>query len=372
MGCGGSKEEDVYAPIGGGFNPNTAKSTATKTDGAASAANSTPQEPPKLDKKTTQKINDIKKQISAIHAQIQSKVDATDSLRTERIGMECMMIEERLKVRKMEEILLAMTDERTKLLQETFERDVDVINEALTESKADKASLIGVFVNRTKYELEQISILYEKKYSNLIEDLQNKLTTTFGTITGANTGLCNLLVYRATPQPPRDAQFIHEYTIKGQDDALIEIFATRTNEELRLAIEYHDQNNEVCVEDLFKQKISYTNFRSFMIACLECKRDETFDTLEEYICKDIADVLFEAGAGRVIGADPVPFIRHFSVINHAQFLTINQKYPKKALFKDIEKKFGGSFEKAMKAFASDPFELLAERIFEGDKSSITR
>ena len=38
MGCGGSKQEDVYAPIGGGFTPNNTKSTAVKADGTSNAS----------------------------------------------------------------------------------------------------------------------------------------------------------------------------------------------------------------------------------------------------------------------------------------------------------------------------------------------
>ena len=40
----------------------------------------------------------------------------------------------------------------------------------------------------------------------------------------------------------------------------------------------------------------------------------------------IAKELYEAGAGRLIGTDPVPFIRVLSTINHVQYDSINVKY----------------------------------------------
>ena len=65
----------------------------------------------------------------------------------------------------------------------------------------------------------------------------NDMTTLLGKlITGKETGLCKLLTYRILPQTERDAAFLRDFSngIGLDDENLLEIVCTRSNEELQV------------------------------------------------------------------------------------------------------------------------------------------
>jgi hypothetical protein len=118
---------------------------------------------------------------------------------------------------------------------------VDVIYEAFNDKfRVDKSALIDVLANRAKWQINLIADVYEKKYNvELQAQITSKLTTFFGTlVTWSQTYLCKMLIYRILDQPERDAAILEDF--KGDTDVICEVFATRTNQELRLAIERYD------------------------------------------------------------------------------------------------------------------------------------
>ena len=200
------------------------------------------------------------------------------------------------------------------------------------------------------------------------------MTATIGTLaTGGNTGLSKLLTYRIMIQPERDAALIRDYSdgMSLDDDNLIEIVTTRTNEELSLAIKvYLDEYKKDLVE-IVKAKASYKNYREFMLKLLECNHDEDMKPLDIDTARTYAQELYAAGAGRTVGIDPEPFIRILPTINNVQFQSINEVYKDKSLMKDMHNKLGGALELVVVARCSDKFEYLAGRVDKAMKGSFS-
>ena len=84
-----------------------------------------------------------------------------------------------------------------------------------------------------------------------------------------------------------------------------------------------------------------------------------------------ADELYNAGAakGMMSSVDAEPFIRILSTINPVSFESINAKYPKNQLIKDITSRIGGEFRSAILAMCSDKYEYLATRVKDACSSS---
>jgi hypothetical protein len=115
-----------------------------------------------------------------------------------------------------------------------------------------------------------------------------------------------------------------------------------------------------------------------MAAVLEFKREDGFDKLPKDEAVAIADELYRAGRGKLVGNDPDPFIRVFSKINTYQFESINEVYKGNRLKEDIKKCFGGDFGNALLSRCSSKYDYLASQLetamnsLKADKNAICR
>eukprot|EP01035_Chromulina_nebulosa_P017534 gene17534-23096_t len=187
----------------------------------------------------------------------------------------------------------------------------------------------------------------------------------FGTLaTGGNTGLSKLLTYRIMSQPERDAAFLRDFSdgMSLDDENFIEIITTRTNEELRYAIDLYKLEYKKDLLEIVKNKTSYKNFREFVLKILECQHDESNKPFDTQTAIQYAQELYEAGIGRTLGIDPEPFLRILANISNIQFESINNVYKDQKLVKDISTKLGGSFESVVLARISDKYVYLAAKI----------
>ena len=243
--------------------------------------------------------------------------------------------------------------------------------------------MINVIINRTKWQLIAISQAFENKYGrSLLEFVVSEMTTMLGTLaTGGNTGLSKLLSYRIMLQPERDAAFLRDFSngMSLDDDNFIEIITTRTNIELKLAMDVYKAEYKHDLVEIVKSKASYKNYRDFVLKILECSHDEDYHALSEDVARAYALELYDAGAGRTLGVDPEPFIRILGNINDVQFDSINQYYRDNCLLKDIQSKLGGAFQAAVLARCQNKYDYLAGRLdksFKGnfsiDKDGVTR
>jgi hypothetical protein len=97
------------------------------------------------------------------------------------------------------------------LLNYAMERDADDVHRALHGTHTDKRVLIDILTARTKWQLELIGVVYERKHNiPLLEDVKNTLRTSLGRLTGTQTGLGQLMLYITTDQPERDGRLLQQ------------------------------------------------------------------------------------------------------------------------------------------------------------------
>jgi Annexin len=296
----------------------------------------------------------------------------------ERKGVSVMMIEQREKLHKLLSRKEELIEQRAPLMDACWELDADIIFEAFNSGfTVDKGALIDVLANRTRWQINLISDVFERKYDKALKvQILSQMTTLFGSlVTGSQTNLCKLLIYRILEQPERDGTLMKDYI--SDQDVICELFATRSNQELKCAMEYFDSQSVKTYKETILSK-GYANYKKFMEHVLLLNRDETLDSFPKQEAAALADELYKAGAGRTLSVDPEPFIRVFSVINPYQFESINEQYKGKKLKEDIKKCFGGDFGAALLSRCSTKYAYLASRIeasFRGmnpDKNSISR
>ncbi len=79
----------------------------------------------------------------------------------------------------------ALYTEREPLLSQCWDRDASDIFKAFQKNPPDKAALIYVIVNRTKWQLKAIADVFEAKYKKkLLEFVVNEMKTATGMFTG--------------------------------------------------------------------------------------------------------------------------------------------------------------------------------------------
>jgi len=295
--------------------------------------------------------------------------DDTKNALYEKYGMMTIISDKRNELMTILAKKDALLSERQPLMDRTWELDCDEIYKAFNDKNAfgtDKGPLVRIICTRSKWQLEAISALYQKKYGMpLLEQCVNDLGTAFGTlVTGKQSAISRLFVLRIMNQAERDAAILRDFTNRMyiEDENIMEVIVTRTNAEMRGAMELFKEDYELDFTEIIAKKCSYKNYREFMSRVLECMKDETHQPFSDEEAKEFADELYEAGAGRMLGCDPEPFIRICSTVSKQQFESINEQYNGKCLLKDIEKKLGGDFGMAVKAMCTDKHEFLAARL----------
>mmetsp|Transcript_6253 Transcript_6253/g.5586 ORF Transcript_6253/g.5586 Transcript_6253/m.5586 type:complete len:600 (+) Transcript_6253:141-1940(+) len=308
----------------------------------------------------------IRKDIQDYYKLYLDKKISLEPLFNEKYGLQAILDEERERLIGLISKKESLLSERDSLLVYTWERDADDIYRAFGKFSLDKTTLVNIIINRTKWQMKLINDCFERKYGRtLLEFIVNEMTTMIGTLaTGGNTGLSKLLTYRIMSQPERDAAFLRDFSdgMSLDDENFIEIITTRTNEELRYAIDLYKLEYKKDLLDIVKNKTSYKNFREFVLKILECQHDESNKPFDTQTAIQYAQELYEGGIGRTLGIDPEPFLRILSNINYIQFESINNVYKDQKLVKDISTKLGGSFESVVLARISDKYVYLASKI----------
>lgn len=175
----------------------------------------------------------MRKEITDIFGLYKAQKKLIGPLLAQKVGITAILNEEREKLLGLLAKQQTLSIEREPLMEYTWEKDADDVHRAFSKFSADKALLIGILANRTKWQLACIAVVFERKYgASLLEQVINDMTTLLGKLmTGKETGLCKLFTYRILPQAERDAAFLRDFSDGyGLDDAnLIEIVCTRKN-----------------------------------------------------------------------------------------------------------------------------------------------
>lgn len=268
-----------------------------------------------------------------------------------------------------------MKQEREDAMNEIWETDADTINDACKNfGGADKDALVDVIFCRTGWQLAIVSDFFEDKYGST---MNKALEQAFKSMIIGKSSLCRMILLRAMEPSIRDATLLREYSdgITLDDDHLIEILSTRSNNELRLAFGEYERLFKKDFLQLVTQKLALNpiggNYKTFILQVLELKRDEENKPYDPQKAKPIAEQLWTAGGAKVLGCDTDVFVKLLGNINHVQFDSINDVYNGNQLMKDVERKLGGNLRDIVVARCTEKYDYLAKRLFK-EKDSIPR
>ncbi|XP_069481924.1 annexin A1-like [Ambystoma mexicanum] len=246
--------------------------------------------------------------------------------------------------------------------------DAALLEKAIKTKGVDEKSITEVLTKRNNEERQQIKAAYQQATGKPLEDALKK----------ALSGHYEEVVL-ALLKPPAlfDACELKQAT-KGlgtDEDTLIEILCSRTNQELR-------EINK-CYKEAFKCELSKDisgdtggDFRTALLALAKGDRSEDNRVNDELVDND-ARALYEAGEKRK-GTDVKVFIDILTKRNYAHIRKVCQrysKYSKHDVNKALDLELKGDIEKCLTAIVqcavSKPA-YFAERLFLSMKGSGTR
>jgi hypothetical protein len=144
------------------------------------------------------------------------------------------------------------------------------------------------------------------------------------------------------------------------------VIATRTNKELRGALEcFKLTHNGKDLLDIVRPK-TYKNFGNLLEKCLECRRDESGCDFETGTASRIAAELEEAFRKK----DADTYIRIFANMSFEQYESLNSVYRNGGVV-DTLRIFSGDFASLMLARCTNRLHYLCFRL-SSDKESIPR
>lgn len=328
-------------------------------------------------------------------------------------GLSILIENERTSLMEVLSVKEALAEEKKALLESLLKKDVETIHQAVHPSPSDdvntlRMSLISIISCRDSAHLQNVAKLYQLSYSqDVILDISNSLNSLFGNLFSGSVppnGVNRLIEYRINSQPVRDALIFKESTdsLTLNDKLLLEVLCTRTNSELFQAMLEFKKITARDLREVLEKRCTYKNYRTFVLALLQCKRDESGINLDQTQAHTYATELYSAGAARSIGADSNAFINILTPLGHEQVASLLEAYPPNKqqqkpshvykpgqknvveirelhpLVRDIQSKFGGDFQLALTMFCTDKFELLSQHLedamngFSTDKETICR
>lgn len=235
---------------------------------------------------------------------------------------------------------------------ENFDAEEDSISlrKAMQGMGTDEKAIIAVLGNRTYHQRHAISVQYKQSYGrNLTDDLDSETSGNFKKTLKAL--LRHPIEY--------DAWTVHQAIAGlGTDEKdLIEIFVTRSNEQLKLINKAYKQKYK---ESLEKALVGDTSgdFKRLMVSLNNGARDESSDVDDGLARKDAAE-LYEAGEKKM-GTDESTFNRIIVSRSFPQLVATCEEYEKvlkKSLEKVLKSELSGDFLAGMLAiveFARDP------------------
>lgn len=355
----------------------------------------------------------LKKKISELYTNYCIKRKNILPLICQRQGLNLLIEIERNSLMEVLTVKESLTEERKSLLELLLKKDVEAINQAIHPSPSDdinnlRMNLISIITCRDSSHLQNISKIYQINYSqDIITGITSSFNSLFGNLFSSSippNGVNKLIEFRLNTQPTRDALIIKDATdsLTLNDKLLLEVLCTRTNSELFQAIQEYRKITSRDLKEVLERRCTYKNYRAFILALLQCKRDESGLYLDEFQARSYSTELFNAGAARSLGADSETFIRILTPLGHEQLSSLLDAYPPNKqqekrsnvykpqqnniveikevhpLIRDIQSKFGGDFQLALTMFTTDKFELLSQLIedamsgFSTDKEAICR
>lgn len=220
--------------------------------------------------------------------------------------------------------------------------DAHVLRRAIKGFGTDDKTIINILARRTNLQRLQIANAYKTLFGkDLLKDFRSKLNGDFE----------NLVIAMMTPIPDYYVKQLQEAMEGTQidEDALIEILCTKSNEEIRLINQsYQKLCNNSLQSDL--KSVTVGTFKRILLSqCNTCRDDTTIINAKEAI--DDAQALIKAGE-HLLGTDESIFTTIMCQRNYAQLKLVFEEYHRITSY-DIEKaiksKFSGYSEAALLA-----------------------
>ncbi|XP_053152992.1 annexin A6 isoform X3 [Hemicordylus capensis] len=233
---------------------------------------------------------------------------------------------------------------------------------------SDKEAILNLIISRSNKQRIEICQAYKSLYGkDLIADLKYELTGKFE----------RLIVGLMRPLEYFDAKEIKD-ALKGigtDEKCLIEILASRTNQQIHALVEaYKDAYESNLEEDVIADTSGH--FKKMLIVLLQGTREEDDVVSEELVEQDAKD-LFESGEAKW-GTDEAEFIYILGNRSKQHLRLVFDEYLKiagKPIEQSIRGELSGDIEKLMlavvKCIRSTPA-YFAERLFKAMKGLGTR
>ncbi|XP_065571608.1 annexin B9-like isoform X1 [Artemia franciscana] len=246
--------------------------------------------------------------------------------------------------------------------------DAEALRNAMKGLGTDEDAIIDILGRRTNRQRQQIADEYKSCYGkDLIKKLKKEVRGDFE----------DALVALMTPSKNYMATEVHE-AIKGlgtDEDALIEILAGCSNEEMEEIAEAYQELYDTSLEDAVAGDTS-GDFKSLLVALVQGSRKEGH-FVDEDTAKADAATLYEAGEGQW-GTDESEFIKIMCRSSYPHLNEVQKQYKKltgNSLKKAVEKEFSGHMQKALCAIlacSKNEQKYYAERLYKSMEGFGTR
>lgn len=231
--------------------------------------------------------------------------------------------------------------------------DAEIIHKAVDGLGTDEKAINKVLGHRTKHQIQEIAVAYERAYKNtLVHDIK-------GDTSGNYKGL---LVSLINPVVENKKNLIIKAT-KGlgtDEKKLIDVLAPASNAEI---LELY-QNDPKIIHAIIDD-VSHGNFAKVVTILLKGKRDER-DVIPEEEAFAQAERLYKAGEGK-LGTDEKVFNEIITTYSPLALKQIGRHYETKhkhTLEKAIKSETSGNYEDLLVALLKTKHEYFADRFYD--------
>ncbi|KAM4527829.1 annexin A4 [Odontesthes bonariensis] len=246
-----------------------------------------------------------------------------------------------------------------------FDADADTqkLREAMKGAGTNEAAIVDVLAHRTIAQRQRIKEAYKQAVGkDLADDLSSELSSNFRSV------VLGLLML----PPVYDASELRN-AMKGagtEEACLIDILASRTNDEIQAINAVYKREYEKSLEDAVCGDTSGM-FQRVLVSLLTAGRDQGNTVDEAQATKDAKDI-YEAGEARW-GTDEVKFLTVLCVRNRNHLLRVFEEYQKisgRSIEDSIKREMSGCLEDVFLAIVKcmrDKSAFFAERLYKSMK-----
>ena len=246
--------------------------------------------------------------------------------------------------------------------------DAETLRNAMKGFGTDENTLIKVVGNRTNRQRQIIKEQYKAAFGrDLISDLKSEL---HGKMEDAFVALF-------TDPIEFDADSLRDalHGAGTDEDTLIEIIASRNNQQLAAIKQCYNTKYQRNLEDDIKSDVHGT-LQNLLVSLLQGKRSMNPNP-DQGRCAAIAKEIFDAGEAK-LGTDESSFNKYFVSLSPVELICVAQHYHKltgHTILEAIEKEFHGDSKKAFKTIVYatlSPSEYFATRVNKAIKNFGTK